>query len=131
MPVRDRANLDGRPGAQLADGLRAACGAVFRRLAVLFKREPVAERNARLQGAAGDRPVRHTVVHHDVGLFRHRFRPVGLVRARKRTVAARLEPDEEQKAGKSCYPVTIHHPSDATNFTFRWSQKCFKMFSLA
>lgn len=88
MPVRDRANLDGRPSAQLADGLRTAGGAVFRKLAVLFKREPVAERNARLQGAAGDRPVRHTVVNHDVGLFRHRFRPLGLVRTRKRTVAA-------------------------------------------
>lgn len=81
MHVRDRVDLDRRSGAKLADGVRPAGGVGGDRLAVLPERQPVAERDTRLQGAAGDRPVRHTAVDHDVGVLRHRVRAVGLVRS--------------------------------------------------
>lgn len=107
MHVRDRLDLDRGPGAEFAHGVRPAGGFRVGRLAVLLKRQPVAHRDARVQGATGGRPVRHTAVDHDVGLFGHRFRAVGFVGSRERPVAEGLEPDEKQKAGKSSHYTTV------------------------
>lgn len=101
MHVRDRADLDRRAGVELAHGVRPTDGVRVVRLAVLHERQPVAERDVRLQSASGHRPVRDTAVDHDVGVLGHRVRAVGLVGTRKRPVAERPEPDAEQKAGKS------------------------------
>lgn len=101
MYVRDHVDLDRRSLAEFADGVRAARGVRHRRLAFLPKRQPVEKRDARLQGAAGDCPVRHTAVDHDLGLFRHRICAVGLVGSRERAVAEGLEPYAEQKTGES------------------------------
>lgn len=101
MHVRDRVDLDRWLGVEFADGVRTARGVRVRRLAVLSQRELVQESDARVQSAVGDRSIRHTVVDNDVGLFRHRFCPVGLFGSGQRTISKRLELDEEQKTGKS------------------------------
>lgn len=100
MHVRDRVDLDRRSGSELADGLRAARGFRVGRLAVLPEREPVATRDARLQGAAGRRPIPDPAVHHDLGVFRYWVRLVGLLGPGKRAVPAGPKPDEEQETGK-------------------------------
>lgn len=95
MHVRDRVDLDHQFGSEFTDGVRPTRGVDFGRLAVLSKREPVAKRDAGLQGTAGDRPVRDTTVHHDLGLFRYRVCPLGILGSGKRAVPARPELDEE------------------------------------
>lgn len=100
MHVCDYVDLDRRCRAKFTNGVRSTCGIVSRRLAVLHEHQPVIERDAQLQSSTGGRPVPHTAVHYDLGIFWHRFRLVGLVSSRKRTVPERFEPDEKQKTSE-------------------------------
>lgn len=108
MHVGDRVNLGRWSGAELTHGICSKGGARVPRLAILPKPQPVRKRNALVQGTAGGRPVRYTAVNNELGVFRNRFRIVGLLDSGQRSIAKGLKPDEKQKTGKY-RPVNVYH----------------------